>query len=119
MTKKYAGLTRKELADTFTPEADEGPESKLQAKIVAWAREWGHPCLSFRQSRQAKGFITPGWPDITLLLKGEILFIELKSKSGRLSQEQKDMAIMFQHLGFDINEVRSYKRFLEIVQGGK
>ncbi|RLB94063.1 MAG: hypothetical protein DRH26_02235 [Deltaproteobacteria bacterium] len=43
--------------------ADEGPESLLQGKIVKYCQEHGLPCQCFRQSRKARGFLVPGWPD--------------------------------------------------------
>jgi len=99
---------------------DEGPESKLQGKIVAWAKEWGRPIQSNRQARGARTLLTPGWPDITLILPGgRVLFIELKAGKGRLSEEQKQMKLQFMALGHEIYEVRSYRRFLEIVKGAK
>ena len=110
---KYAGHTMDELVSIFQP--DEGPESKLQGKITFWAKDHGFPCLSFRQSRNAKGFISPGWPDITLIMKGKILFLELKSAKGYLKKEQKDMALRFFHLGHVIHKVKSYRQFMELV----
>jgi len=102
--------------DRLSGVPDEGPESVLQGKIQQWAREWGHPCLSFRQSTKARGFLPPGWPDVGLILKnGRVLWVELKSSKGRLSIEQKAMRLQFMHLGHEIHEVRSFKRFLEIV----
>ncbi len=46
-----------------TTAADPGPESVLSGKIVRWAKERGYPCQCFRQSRKARGFLAPGWPD--------------------------------------------------------
>ena len=104
-------------AECETP--DEGPESRLQAKIVAWCKEWGRPCLSFRQSRQARGFLTPGWPDVTIVMPGgRTLFLELKAKGGRLSEEQKILRLQLMALGHQWHEIRSYRRFLEVVNGG-
>lgn len=98
-------------------EADDGPEKVLQRKIVTWAKDWGHPCLSFRQSKNAIGFITPGWPDITLILhKQRVVFLELKSKKGRMSEDQKMMRLQLLSHGQEIYEVRSYKQFLQIVE---
>ena len=42
---------------------DLGPESMLQSKIQVWAKDKGVPCLCFRQSKKAAGFLVPGWPD--------------------------------------------------------
>lgn len=44
-----------------------------------------------------------------------MLFIEDKAADGRLSDDQKDLKLKFMFLGSEIHEVRSYKRFLEIV----
>lgn len=93
--------------------ADE-PESVLQGRIVAWAHEHGYPIQSNRQTRNARGLLTPGWPDVCLILHGRVVWIELKACKGRLSAEQKEMRIRFMHLGHKIHEVRSWKRFLEI-----
>jgi len=95
--------------------ADLGPESILQGKITKWAKDEGYPCLSFRQSKKAKGFLVPGWPDVTLILKDRVVFLELKAKTGYLKKEQKDMALQFYFLGHEIFRVKSFKRFLEIV----
>ena len=74
--------------------ADEGPESRLQSRIVAYCKEWGWPCVSFRQSTHAKGFLTPGTPDLIIAAPGGVsLWIELKGKKGRLSEDQKQFAL--------------------------
>lgn len=97
---------------------DFGSESELQRKINKWARDNGFPILSLRQTRQARGLLSPGWPDITLLLPGgRVVFIELKAGKGRLSDEQKALHAQARYLGHEIHEVRSFKRFLEIVGG--
>ena len=44
-------------------EPDPGPESSLSGKITKWAKDHGYPCQCFRQSRKARGFTVPGWPD--------------------------------------------------------
>jgi len=98
-------------------EPDEGPESKLQGKIVKWAKEWGRPIQSNRQTKGARTLLTPGWPDIVLILpRGRVLFIELKAGKGRLSEEQKQMRLMFMALGHEIHEIRSYRAFISLVE---
>ncbi len=97
--------------------ADEGPESLLQGKIVKYCKDHGYPCLSFRQSRKAEGFLVPGWPDLTICLpKGTVLFLELKSKKGNLSKEQKEISRLMLYLGHPWRKVTSYKQFLLILQ---
>ena len=95
--------------------ADEGKESDLSGKIQKWAKDHGYPCQCFRQSVKAKGFLVPGWPDVTLVLQGRVVFMELKAKHGRLSNEQQMLKLQFLHLKAEWYEVRSFKRFLEIV----
>ena len=104
--------------DTEVP--DEGKESVLQRKIEAWSREWGRPCLSFHQSKAAKRMLPPGWPDVTIIMpNAKVLYLELKSASGRLSDEQKQLKLQFMALGHTIHEVRSYKKFLEVIGNAK
>jgi hypothetical protein len=101
-------------------EPDPGPESVLQRKIERWCAEWGRPCLSFRQSKYAKRMLPAGWPDCTIIMPGgKVLFLELKSKSGRLSDEQKRTKLQFMALGHEIHLVTSYKKFLLITTVGK
>jgi len=100
-------------------EPDEGPESKLQGKITKLCKDRGWPCLSFRQSRKAQGFITKGWPDLSILipLQRRVLFVELKSAKGRKTEEQKQMASVFSLAGFPIHEIRSFKAFISLMEG--
>lgn len=101
-------------------EADEGPESRLQSKIVAWCKEWNRPCVSFRKSTHAKGFLFPGIPDCIIAMpNGRTLWLELKVKGGRLSEDQKHFALSLMSLKHEWYEVRSFKRFMEVVTNEK
>ena len=95
--------------------ADKGPESELAGKIQRWAKEHGYPCQCFRQSTKARGFLVPGWPDVNLILPNRVVFMELKAKKGRLSNDQQMLKLQFLHLKAEWYEVRSFKRFLEVV----
>jgi len=90
---------------------DPGPESRLQRKIEAWCREHGYPCFHDR----SRGKNAPGWPDLTIVMRNRVVFIELKSAKGVLRKEQKQKRLEFYHLGHSIHVVKSFKRFLEIV----
>lgn len=92
--------------------ADPGPESHLQAKIEKWAKSKGYPCWHDRSRKKNQ----PGWPDVILFLKDRVILIELKSQKGRLSTEQKILRQQFIYLGHEWQEVRSYKKFLEVLR---
>lgn len=116
--KRYCGHTRKELGDTFAPEADEGPESDLQRKAEFWLKDHGFPYIHDRSRKKNRsGAIL----DLHCYLpKGRHVVIELKAKGKKMSPEQMETFRKIQNLGHEIyRDVRSYKRFLEIVQGGK
>jgi len=108
------------LTSDIIAEADEGPESKLQGKIVKYCKNHGYPCLSFRQSKKAEGFLTPGWPDLTICLPhGRVVFLELKAKKGYLSDKQKETAKIMCYLDHYWYKINSYKQFLFIVEAKK
>jgi len=95
---------------------DPGKESVLQSKIEAWCKEWGRPYLSFHQSPKAKRMLPPGWPDMEIIMpNGQTLRMELKSSTGRLSDEQRQLRLQFLALGHSVHKVRSFKRFLELI----
>jgi VRR-NUC domain. len=96
------------------PDTDE-PESSLSKRIRLWAKVSGHPCQVLRQSKRAKGLLEPGWPDVTLVMKKRILFLELKTNKGRLSEAQKQIKLQMMALGAEYYVVRSFIQFLEIV----
>lgn len=109
-------VTRSVADATPNVAPDPGPESVLQGKIEAWCREWGRPCLSFRQSKHAKRMLPAGWPDMEIIMPGgKTLRIELKSARGRLSDEQKQLRLQFMALGHEIYECRSYRQFLQVI----
>jgi hypothetical protein len=98
------------------PEADPGPESVLQGKIEKWCKGCGYPFLSFHQTKHARHVLPAGWPDMEIIMpKGKTLRIELKSSTGRLSDEQKATRLQFMALGHTIYRITSFKGFLSIV----
>ena len=113
--------SEKQIDDYLNRGKEDEPESTLQKKITQWCRDRSYPCLSFRQSKKAQGFLTPGWPDLTITLEGSrTLFIELKrKKGGYLSDKQKGMALMLKMLGHEWYQVKTWKRFMEIIEEEK
>lgn len=97
--------------------ADPGPEAELARKILKYCKEHGYPVQYFRQTPRVQRVLTPGWPDMTIVMSERVVFIELKSAEGYLRKEQKKMAQVFSWLGHPIHQVRSYKRFLEVIRG--
>ena len=95
-------------------ESDPGPESDLQRKCETWLNDNGFPFLHDRSRKKN----TPGrFLDLHIYLKkGRHVVIELKVKGNKLSKEQERTKLQLMQLGFEVHEVRSYKRFLEVVK---
>lgn len=71
-------------------------EAQFATWVIALARTRGWRVAHFRPARTEKGWRTPvaadgaGFPDLVLARRGEVLFAELKSNTGRLSKAQQD-----------------------------
>lgn len=94
-------------------EADEGLENKLLAKAINYCNENGLPVIH----DNSRGKNRAGTTDLIIAAwNGATLWIELKGKAGRLSQEQKQFRLMLMHLGHKWYEARSYRHFVKIVE---
>ncbi len=94
--------------------ADPGPEKDLQAKAEKLCRERGYHFFHDR----SRGSNVPGQTDLVIAMpKGRTLWVELKSKSGRLSDDQKRVRMILSALGHEWHEVRSYQQFILILDG--
>ena len=92
--------------------ADEGLERELDSKIAKYIDEKGY--YAFHDYSRGKN--KKGHPDWTIALPhGKVLFIENKSKHGRLSEAQKFNMLKLMGLGQKVYECRSFKQFLEII----
>lgn len=96
--------------------ADPGPESSLQAKCEKWLNDRGYPYIHDRsRGKNKKGQIL----DLHIYLPGgRHIVLELKARGNKLSKEQRETYRRIMYLGHEIHEVRSFKRFLEIVSEG-
>lgn len=104
----YAG------APALCEPADPGPESKLQDKIERYCEEHGYLWFHLHKPKGNK----PGLPDMLIWMpKSRHILLELKSKTGGLSEEQKKWKRMALFMGHEWHEVRSYRQFLRIVEG--
>lgn len=70
--------TRKFLEETLT-------EKDFQERVLHYARLNGWLCYHTWNSQRSQ----PGFPDLTLVRPGELVFAELKKETGRVSQAQQ------------------------------
>lgn len=98
-------------------ESDEGLESDLQRKCNEWLDNRGYPYIHDRSRKKNKrGKIL----DLHIYLPaGRHVVIELKVTGNKMSDEQLDTYRKILYLGHEIYEVRTFKRFLEIMEGKK
>ena len=132
LTEKEADEIIKRAKRGFQDEPGE-TESPLQRKIVQWANSRGylvheHPPSQYHV--RAHGGSNWGWADITLgipggplvngvyLTRGRMLMLELKSRKGTARQSQEDIAKICKFLNIEYYKVRTWKRFMEIIEGG-
>lgn len=69
--------------------------------------------LSFRAREQT------GYPDLTFVIAGKPYAVELKTATGKLSEEQSWMLGRMKENGWNCHVVRSFERFLEMITEGK
>ena len=70
-------------------------EAEFIGAVIEMARLLGWRVHHGRPGRTVKGWRTPiqgdmGFPDLVLVRGGRLLFVELKTERGRLSEGQKD-----------------------------
>ena len=71
-------------------------ERDFTTKVIDRAKAMGWRVFHPRPARTAHGWRTAGqgtprgFPDLSLALDGVVLFVELKSQKGKLTDEQKD-----------------------------
>lgn len=71
-------------------------EAQLQEKVVTLARARGWKIHhDRRQDLSIAGDV--GFPDLVLARKGQIIFVELKSESGRLTRQQEEWLDHLRH----------------------
>ena len=86
-------------------------ESKLQQKIVAICKTHGIIVAKVDSSS------TRGWPDLTVILPdGTVLFIELKTETGRLSALQKRIHEKLKGNNANVAVIKSVQEFGNIIK---
>ena len=71
--------------------------------------------IKYNTKMKSMGRMT-GFPDLEIGYKGKVLFIELKSENGRLSDNQKLAHQNIQKAGFEVVVIRSLEEFMEKVK---
>ena len=105
-------------------------EEKLQAKCYQWAVN-NYPCLRFgclfhvpnggsRVKREAVVFkaigVVAGVPDLILIHQNKTYGIELKTKTGKVSDKQIKVHEAWKKQGIDTYIVRSFEEFKELIE---
>lgn len=97
------------------PAPDEGKEARLQGKCEKWLKDRGYCYVHDRSKKMNKrGEILDLY---CFLPEGRVVIMELKSKDGGMSPEQRQTYRMLKYLKHEVYEVRSFKQFLQIMQG--
>ena len=110
---KQASSTTK-TEPNLPPTIDDQPERVLQDRIEAWCRQEGY----YWHHDRSRKVNRPGHPDLVIGLRGgRTLWIELKARGGRLRPEQEMVGKLLCACGHEWHVVRSWKRFMEIVEG--
>lgn len=101
--------------DKSKEQADSGPESTLLSKCTEYLDKHHYKYFHDYSKKKNKAGIL----DLYIFLpKKRLVVIELKSEDGRTSKEQKDWISYLLYHGYEVyKNVRSYKRFLEILYG--
>ena len=103
----------------------QGEEYNLQQGCVKWMRLQYPNYLCFSCPMEAtyrnKTYFAnigamAGVSDLIVVLPNQVLFIEMKSKTGRQSIEQKQFQQHIEQLGFTYYIIRSFDEFKSIIE---
>jgi hypothetical protein len=95
------------------PVVDDQPERALQDRLEAYCRENGLYAFHDRSRRKN----APGHPDLVIACPGgRVLWLELKSRTGRLTADQKRVRLQLLCCGHEFHLIRSYRQFLDLVE---
>jgi len=98
-------------------------ENKIQQEIVKWFREnYYNKGVIFSVPNERKGGymamkdllltgLLSGVSDLIVIVKNKVMFVEVKNKTGRQSEKQKDFEKQVINLGFEYYLVRSLEDF--------
>lgn len=91
---------------------DPGPESELQKKCTEWLRERYIKYIHVQGKKNKAGIL-----DLYCFLpKAHIVVFELKSGTGRMSDEQKEWVSYLNYHKYKVHPgIKSFTRFVEIM----
>ena len=108
--RKALGVkTPEEAADDHAAKLESDLQKKCESYLMRHAITYLHLSPRAREKR--------GWPDLTFCLEGKPMAIELKTATGRLSDDQKRVLPAMERDGWHVHVVRSYREFVRIVEG--
>ena len=86
-------------------------ERDLEAACRSWAEARGWRCYKLTSPG------TRGFPDRLFVRDGRIVFVEFKTKTGRVSHHQKRRIAELEADGCEVAVVRSLDEFVELMGG--
>ena len=97
------------------PEGPTVPEKEIHRLILLECNRRGF--LALHGSMAHRTHRTAGEPDLTILMPGgRVLFVEAKTRSGRISEEQEAFARRAELLGHTVHIVRSFEEFIQLIK---
>lgn len=93
-------------------------ELKLQTRIIKWLKELeGNHLPIYYEKRQAGGYMYhTGLPDLFIVINGQHIEIELKSRYGHRSTMQLKWEKIFTTVGIEYHCVKDFDEFKKIVE---
>jgi hypothetical protein len=87
----------------------------LHEPIIVWCKNQV-PAVPYYHARPDKpSGIAKGCPDFALFYHGHTLLLECKTRSGKLSDDQRDWAHLAEDQGFPVHVIRSMSEFHKLV----
>jgi len=101
--------------DKPKPDGPTVPEKEIHRLILLECHRRGF--IALHGSMAHRTFRNVGEPDICVLMSGgRVLWVEAKTRSGRISEEQEAFARRAALLGHTVHVVRSFEEFLQLLK---
>lgn len=114
---EYMRRTRARVKTADAIDAANAPgveeEVTLHHEILDYCRRHRHAC--FHGSMASRTHRTPGEPDFCVVAHGQILLVECKTRTGKLSEEQMAVAKLVEMNGHRVHVVRHFREFLNLL----